>query len=760
MELTHDAKFMRILLLLSAALLLENIGAQAQDGSILDTSPQLWQSFTNMRNCRALARSPQGIWAATTGGVLLWDLSEQRYRTLNNTEGLSQNETSTIAVDQRGKLWIGHASGLIDVYDPQKSSFKVINDLQAFNYAVLGFFPLGDSMYIAHSSGISLYLISREEVKETYRNLGVGIQSDTVRSIFVAGRDIWAATNRGMVKSSLDLPNLQAPESWTNYNAPPGLSNRVLGFAQYQGRIIAASATGVADFNGAAWENITGNLAGLGFRQVYATRMEGNERLYAVTNNELYLSISRGVWQRVGNAVAGQTAVIADVSGTLWLATSGAGLFEYEPASTNWLAHEPDGPATNSISSIALDQEGNVWCTSTTAGFMVYDGQRWRRFSPADNPLIFNDCRHVDVLQNGERWISTWGRGIIVAKGDLDNLQFSRFDASNGLAGIPINPDFAAVAYFKQDAAGNVWICNYDASNSNSLACYTAEGAWRYFSSSFQQISPALITLEIEKTTTADRIWVGSNENLGNAGVSVVDYNGTLDVSSDDLFAGTLKLEDGLRSTDIRSLAQDRDGFMWIGTGLGLYYWFASSVQERFGVINESINVIEVDPSNNKWIGTANGISVLSGDDNFTFQSITIENSPLVSTVINDFAFNPDNGEVWIATTNGISRLRTPFTAPKPDLTTLSGYPNPFRISEQGGRFVITNLAERAAVKIFTIEGALIKTFTLEQVPGAQVSWDGRDDKGELVPSGVYLYMAFIEETGASAVGKVAVIRQ
>jgi hypothetical protein len=391
---------------------------------------------------------------------------------------------------------------------------------------------------------------------------------------------------------------------------------------------------------------------------------------------------------------------------------------------------------------------------------MVYDGQRWRRFSTADSPLIVNDCRHVDVLQNGERWISTWGRGIIVAKGDLDNLQFSRFDASNGLAGIPINAEFAAVAYFKQDAAGNVWICNYDASNSNTLACYTAQGTWRYFSSSLQQISPALVTLEIEKTTTADRIWVGSNENLGNAGVSVVDYNGTLDVSSDDLSAGTLKLEDGLRSTDIRSLAQDRDGFMWIGTGLGLYYWFAGSVQERFGVINESINVIEVDPSNNKWIGTANGISVLSGEDNFTFQSITIENSPLVSNFVTDFAFNPDNGEVWIATTNGISRLRTPFTAPKPDLKTLSGYPNPFRISEQGGRFVITNLAERAAVKIFTIEGVLIKTFTFEQVPGAQVSWDGRDDKGELVPSGVYLYMAFIEETGASAVGKVAVIRQ
>lgn len=731
-----------------------------QNGPILDARPLLWQSFTNMRTVRALASSPQGIWAATTGGVLFWDLNEQRYRTFNNTEGLSQNETSAIALDHRGHVWIGHASGLIDVYDPQKNAFSVIGDLKAFNYAVLSFFPLGDSMYIAHSSGISLYLISRDEVKETYRNLGAGIQSDTVRSVFIDGRDLWAATNSGVARTSLDFPNLQAPESWTNYTTFTGLpSNRVLNFAKYQGRIIAACANGVVEFNGASWDNITGNLGGLGFRQVYADVADGNQLLYAVTVNALCLSTGRAVWQRVGTEIPGQTAVLTDARGVLWLSTSAAGLFEYVPAGGNWLAHEPDGPATNNISSIVLDREGNVWCTSRS-GFMVYDGQSWRHFSSADHPLIHNDCRYVDVLQNGERWIATWGRGIIIVTGDLDDLQFSRLDASNGLAGIPNDPTFAAIPYFQQDAAGNVWICNYFAGNSNTLACYTAQGAWRYFSSDLMQISPTLVTLEIERTATADRIWVGTNLELANSGVSVIDYNGTLDNPSDDEHAGTLKLEDGLRSTDIRSLAQDRDGFMWIGTAEGLYYWFGGSVQERFGVINESINAIAVDPRNNKWIGTANGISVLSGDDNFTFQSLTIENSPLVASNITDFAFNPDNGDVWIATTNGISRLRTPFTAPKQDLNALSGYPNPFRLGEQGGRFIITNLAENVAVKIFSIDGTLIKSFGREQVPGAQIAWDGRDEKGELVPSGVYLFMAFVEETGASAVGKVAVVRQ
>ncbi len=758
---------MKTLLQTFAAGFLFVTSAFAQNGPILDISPQLWQSFTNLRNVKALERSPQGLWAATTGGVLFWDSNERRYRTFNNTDGLSENQTSTIARDRRGRVWIGHASGLIDVYDPAKNSFKAIADLKAFNYAVLGFFPLGDSIYIAHSSGISLYIGSREEVKETYRNLGAGIQSDSVRSIFIDGRDLWAATNRGVAKSSLALPNLQAPESWTNFTIGSGLpSNRVLGFTKYQGKIIAACINGLAEFDGASWRNITGNLAGLVMRQTLATVVEGQERLYAATTRGLYCAVASQVWERVGPEVLNVTGMVVGAGEKLWLSTSSDGLYEYDAAGLTWMLHEPQGPARNNFTSIAVDLAGQVWATTSDLpalkiGFMRYNGESWRSFGSEDHPLIFEDCRHVEVLQNGERWISTWGQGIIVVKGEGDDLQFSRFDASNGLAGISNNPNFAVVPYFKQDGAGNVWICNYVANNSNTLACYTAQGTWRYFSSALQQIGTTLVTLEIEKATTADRIWVGTNLNDANAGVGVIDYNGTLNDPADDRHGGTLKQEDGLRSTDIRSLAYDRDEFMWIGTGEGLYYWFGSGgATERFGVINENINVIKIDPRNNKWIGTANGISVLSGDDNFTFQSITVENSPLVSNVITDFAFDRNNGDVWVSTTNGISRLRTPFTAPKQDLSALKGHPNPFRISEQGGKFVITNLAERAAVKIYAIDGTLVKSYGREQVPGAQISWDGRDDKGELVPSGVYLFMAVIAETGASKVGKVAVIRQ
>jgi flagellar hook assembly protein FlgD len=99
-------------------------------------------------------------------------------------------------------------------------------------------------------------------------------------------------------------------------------------------------------------------------------------------------------------------------------------------------------------------------------------------------------------------------------------------------------------------------------------------------------------------------------------------------------------------------------------------------------------------------------------------------------------------------------------------LSQLTGYPNPLILDEQSGRcsgrggFHISNLAEGSAVKIYNIAGELIRSYPVENVPGAQVCWDGRDESDKLVPSGIYIYVAFIEATGARKVGKVAVVRR
>ena len=76
--------------------------------------------------------------------------------------------------------------------------------------------------------------------------------------------------------------------------------------------------------------------------------------------------------------------------------------------------------------------------------------------------------------------------------------------------------------------------------------------------------------------------------------------------------------------------------------------------------------------------------------------------------------------------------------------TPLLGYftPNPYRGTQQGS-ILFTLLEEGPArVEIYDISGRLVKTVFDEVVkPGvSEAQWDGTDQYGRAVPSGIYLY--------------------
>jgi ligand-binding sensor domain-containing protein len=729
-----------------------------------------WQSFTNMRNVKAITSGAQGVWAATTGGALFWDTARGRFTKFTNTEGLSQNETATIGRDHRGRIWIAQASGRIDVFDPEQEAFSRVDDYRG--YRIFDLLAQGDSMYIALDIGVSFYHVGSNEVKETYKNLGPRFpRSIAVNALFIDGRQLWAGTNNGIARTHLDLPNLLAPESWFNYTTQEGLlSNAIRGLTKFNQTIVAATSNGVAAFDGQRWVDISGNIGSRDIRDILVTIEANQSVLYAVTPVGLYRSETAGSWGLVGTRISNLTSVVIDDDNTLWVSTSDIGLYEFDRANQSWKLREPDGPSTNNYSSLALDDAGNLWCTSSAPSFHVFDGERWYNYDAKNFPSLqrfFDGFRHLITLSNGQRWMGTWGAGIYVTdEVPSDVSLLAQIDVTSGLlsTSAPSNPNFAVIRFLKADDQGNIWMCNFNALNSNAIVVRTLADQWLHFSTNDGLRDREVTVLEIEKTISFDRIWIGSE----NSGVSVLDYSGTLNDKSDDDWRGELDLDDGLLSTKITAIAQDREGYMWIGTDKGLNYWFGGQVSSRFFLISDDIRAIGIDPGNNKWIGTSAGISVLSRDNFLSLEAqrdYTIENSPLVSNIVSCFTFNPNTGDVWIGTTNGLSRLRTAVTAPKQDLSQLSGYPNPFILDEQSGScsdggFRITNLAERSAVKIFNIAGELIRSFSVEEVPGAQICWNGRDASENLVPSGIYFFVAFVEDTGASAVGKVAVIRR
>ncbi len=721
-------------------------------GNFSKAQEKLWVSFTNMRNIVDVVNIGNDLWAATSGGLLHWQNASASYEKLTNTEGLGGNSLTAMGTDSRGRIWVGLDGGLINIYDPASKIFSRVDDYRGFQ--VFAFLPQNDSMLVALNVGVSLYLIDRREVKETYKSLGSLPVQTAVKDFIIRGRELWVATANGIARSSLDFSNLSAPQSWTNYYTSHGLpSANVKGFAIRVGELFAATANGVALWTGTTWINVSGDI---GNRSILSLAASTDGVLYAATANGVYSSPGNETWSPVATPRSSLSGVVVDASNKLWGATQDIGLLEYQPANNSWLEREPDGPASNIFSSLAVDGQGVLWCTSTEKGISIYDGVRWRNYNDR-NGAFFLDYRSVviDPTEPNTRWFGTWGRGVVKATGsNLDNLQFTKYDTANGfLANALSTPaDYVVVPFIKHDKRNTLWIANYIPTNSSPIAFLDVDGRTGRFSTNEGLRSINVTVLEIDR---ANRVWVGSE----NAGVSVIDHNNTLYNRSDDRQGQGLSTDEGLLSVRITSLAEDQDGIMWIGTDKGLNYWFREELSARFQLISDDIRIVRVDPQNNKWIGTSAGISVLSGNNNFTLNEFTVQNSPLVSNSITSFAFNEQTGQVYIGTTSGLSIYQSPFVAPRSDFSQLKGYPNPLVLGDDGETFKITNLTRNSQVKIYNEVGALVRTFFEEEVPSGLVEWNGKNNNGELVSSGIYLVVAFNEE-GQSAVGKVAVIRK
>ncbi|MBC8526771.1 MAG: T9SS type A sorting domain-containing protein [Candidatus Cloacimonetes bacterium] len=87
-------------------------------------------------------------------------------------------------------------------------------------------------------------------------------------------------------------------------------------------------------------------------------------------------------------------------------------------------------------------------------------------------------------------------------------------------------------------------------------------------------------------------------------------------------------------------------------------------------------------------------------------------------------------------------------------------YPNPFSYSTIISFHLATKSHENTQIKIYNIKGQLIKTLpmTNDQCPMTKIVWDGKDEKGNYVSNGIYLYKLSTEKY-TSQVRKLLLIR-
>jgi hypothetical protein len=169
-----------------------------------------------------------------------------------------------------------------------------------------------------------------------------------------------------------------------------------------------------------------------------------------------------------------------------------------------------------------------------------------------------------------------------------------------------------------------------------------------------------------------------------------------------------------------------------------------------------------VDGVGNKWMGTDNGIFVVSADGSDSVAHFTAENSPLVNDVVTSLAIDPNRGEAYAVTPLGISRFSTIFKEGRSDYDSIRVYPNP--VLETASVYPpylvhIDGLVAGSTIQIFSIAGRLITTIDGSK-EGAEVDWNGRDALGRQVPSGLYLISATSPQTSQSGEAKVVIVRE
>ncbi len=702
-----------------------------------------WKSFTSAQNVRVLTRYGTVIYAGTSGGLVRLEGTGSSTAMLTNTEGLPANAISALALDGSGGLWLGTSSGDLAYLSPDGIVREKVRDYRG--HAINDLQVAGDSLYLALDFGVSLYDLRRREVKENYKRLGPAIDWYTsATALLVASEQIWVATPKGLARADLRSPNLMDPQFWKNYGLADSLpSSQITALVVHAGTVYVGTASGVARYDGGRWTPI--GLAGLEVTDMYGA----GDSLLVGTTKGVYVIDADGSARQKPWAPWGRTAVLIDAEGGLWLGSQNLGLHKFAESDQTWHKVPVNTPAVEVFSAMAIDRNGVLWCASGADGVAALNRGEWVSLTASDG-LSIAGHKAVVVDHQNRKWFGTAGRGVTIIEEEGDWFRFTHIDTTGGRLSGSDTPFNVIAERLVLDGQGNVWILNKYAANRKPLAVVSPTGQWQHFSLSDGIRETAVTCMAIDRRGWK---WIG----MEHEGVVVLDDGGTPFDKSDDQIRGTLTTADGLFANLIRAIAVDSDGVVWIGTNEGLNYWFEGTVGGRGGLLSDDINTIAVDFRNNKWIGTSAGVSVLSWDS-YSWTHYSTDNSPLVGSSVQSFAFDANTGYVYIGTESGLSRLETPFTPPKADLSEVLAYPNPFVIQRGEERFYIHNLADRSTVRILTPDGLLVRYFSLEQIPGSWVEWDGRNDRGEYVATGVYLYMIYTE-SGLAHVGKVALIR-
>jgi hypothetical protein len=723
-----------------------------------------WKTYTSKRQVRDVVVNRGVVWAATSGGLFSYDPQSARYTQYATSEGLKTIDLTAVTADGAGTIWIGSAGGFVQSFDPASNRWQSVSDIALRtdpNKRINALAAVGDTLFILSDIGLSIFSVSRMEFRATYSRFGPGLSPIVggVTGIAFYRDDLWVSTRSGLASTPFNNANPSAPESWTVFSAAQGLPSTVCnGLAVAFDTLFAATGNGLAAFNGAGWNAVAGT-AGMTVVDIATdTKPTAGQLL-------LHLLTADRVWV-YGNGT------LASVAGPLPNEFTAIGTEEVVGTRTRGVAFIPalsfalpPGPPSNKFVGIAVDERGVVWSGTGSAngeGFMSFNGTAWRSYTAASDPrLSANEYYKVNIGPGNVKWVSGWGPGVALVGADGEVAKV--FNTKNGIPpSVPNDTNFAVVGGVATDQDGIAWIANRTAPDSTAVIRFLPDSSLHY-TKWMSMRAPYRVFADIMIDQNGTKWFANFSRFEPEVPIALFYYNESIRLPGTLNGWGALTLNDGLTSNRVSALAADRDGQVWIGSeqGISIIYdptFPAGSIAPYHPLRDQTIQQIMVDPLNDKWVATKQGVFILSSDGTTILDHITSESTDgrLLDDDVASIAMDPSTGTIYFGTEKGLSSLATPAVTPNRSFDGLGIAPNPFYLP--GAQLTIDGLVENSLVKILSIDGSLVREF---RTPGGRVGfWDGRNDKGDLVATAVYVIVAYSEDGSKVATGKVAVVRR
>jgi streptogramin lyase len=413
----------------------------------------------------------------------------------------------------------------------------------------------------------------------------------------------------------------------------------------------------------------------------------------------------------------------------------------------------------------------------------IWDGTNWTIYPTNINETTgfnYQDINCIDVDPTDNNHVAVAGRcglyefqnGILKKYHYKDNSPLRPITSSSTGQFFP--NDYTLVHGIKYDDSGNLWVINSQATGAN-LMMLLKNGSWKTFTKEDlydnKDVSkPAMRCITVD---SRGYIWF-VNTHFGNPSFHL--YNPQTDqLTSYTSFTN----QDGTSYNNCYpyDVKEDHSGNIWIATNQGPFYIKSDDVGKDKATLYQEkvprndgtdyadylltgihINTIVIDGAGRKWFGTrGNGVYLISADNMTQIHHFTADNSKLLSDNILYMSINSTSGEVFFLTDEGLCSYISDATEPNEEMTkdNVWAYPNPVT-PDYTGPITITGLSYDADVKILAANGALIHQ---GRSNGGTYTWDGCDQQGRRVASGIYMVATATSDGKKGIVCKIAIVR-